>query len=206
MDTRKILGFLLETFWESKHRATKSAQFIQLCDQSDIPLIFLSNTTGFMVGKQTEQLGMIKHGSKLIQAVSNVKVPKITLNVGASFGAGNYAMCGKAYEPDFIFSWPNAKIGVMGGEQAAKTMEQVMISSAARKGTNIDETKLKSQLTEITEKYNSQSDAFVTSGRGLDYGLINPIDTRKILGFLLETFWESKHRATKPNSFGIARM
>ena len=186
--------------------ATKSAQFIQLCDQSDIPLIFLSNTTGFMVGKQTEQLGMIKHGSKLIQAVSNAKVPKITLNVGASFGAGNYAMCGKAYEPDFIFSWPNAKIGVMGGEQAAKTMEQVMISSAERKGTNIDETKLKSQLTEITEKYNSQSDAFVTSGRGLDYGLINPIDTRKILGFLLETFWESKHRATKPNSFGIARM
>ena len=186
--------------------ATKSAQFIQLCDQSDIPLIFLSNTTGFMVGKQTEQLGMIKHGSKLIQAVSNVKVPKITLNVGASFGAGNYAMCGKAYEPDFIFSWPNAKIGVMGGEQAAKTMEQVMISSAERKGTNIDETKLKSKLTEITEKYNSQSDAFVTSGRGLDYGLINPIDTRKILGFLLETFWESKHRATKPNSFGIARM
>ena len=186
--------------------ATKSAQFIQLCDQSDIPLIFLSNTTGFMVGKQTEQLGMIKHGSKLIQAVSNVKVPKITLNIGASFGGGNYAMCGKAYEPDFIFSWPNAKIGVMGGEQAAKTMEQVMISSAERKGTNIDETKLKSQLTEITEKYNSQSDAFVTSGRGLDYGLINPIDTRKILGFLLETFWESKHRATKPNSFGIARM
>ena len=186
--------------------ATKSAQFIQLCDQSDIPLIFLSNTTGFMVGKQTEQLGMIKHGSKLIQAVSNVKVPKITLNVGASFGAGNYAMCGKAYEPDFIFSWPNAKIGVMGGEQAAKTMEQVMISSAERKGINIDETKLKSQLTEITEKYNSQSDAFVTSGRGLDYGLINPADTRKILGFLLETFWESKHRATKPNSFGIARM
>ena len=186
--------------------ATKSAQFIQLCDQSDIPLIFLSNTTGFMVGKQTEQLGMIKHGSKLIQAVSNVKVPKITLNVGASFGAGNYAMCGKAYEPDFIFSWPNAKIGVMGGEQAAKTMEQVMISSAERKGTNIDEVKLKSQLTEITEKYNSQSDAFVTSGRGLDYGLINPADTRKILGFLLETFWESKHRATKPNSFGIARM
>ena len=186
--------------------ATKSAQFIQLCDQSDIPLIFLSNTTGFMVGKQTEQLGMIKHGSKLIQAVSNVKVPKITLNVGASFGAGNYAMCGKAYEPDFIFSWPNAKIGVMGGEQAAKTMEQVMLSSAERKGTNIDGSKLKSKLTEITEKYNSQSDAFVTSGRGLDYGLINPIDTRKILGFLLETFWESKHRATKPNSFGIARM
>ena len=159
-----------------------------------------------MVGKQTEQLGMIKHGSKLIQAVSNVKVPKITLNVGASFGAGNYAMSGKAYEPDFIFSWPNAKIGVMGGEQAAKTMEQVMIASAERKGKTLDNEKLKSQLVEITEKYNSQSDAFTTSGRGLDYGLINPVETRKILGFLLETFWESKHRAMKPNSFGIARM
>ena len=186
--------------------ATKSAQFIQLCDQSDTPLIFLSNTTGFMVGKQTEQLGMIKHGSKLIQAVSNVKVPKITLNVGASFGAGNYAMSGKAYKPDFIFSWPNAKIGVMGGEQAAKTMEQVMIASAERKGKIVDNEKLESQLVEITEKYNSQSDAFTTSGKGLDYGLINPAETRKILGFLLDAFWESKHRAMKPNSFGIARM
>ena len=115
-------------------------------------------------------------------------------------------MSGKAYEPDFIFSWPNAKSGVMGGEQAAKTMEQVMIASAERKGKAVDSEKLKSQLVEITEKYNSQSDAFTTSGRGLDYGLINPVKTRKILGFLLETFWESKHRAMKPNSFGIARM
>ena len=186
--------------------ATKSAQFIQLCDQSNIPLIFLSNTTGFMVGKQSEQLGMIKHGAKLIQAVSNVRVPKITLNIGASFGAGNYAMCGYAYKPDFIFSWPNAMIGVMGGEQAAKTMEQVMISSAKRKGVEIDNEKLKKQIIEIAEKYNAQSDAFTTSGRGLDYGIIEPVKTREILGFLLDTFWETLNRSTKPNSFGIARL
>jgi geranyl-CoA carboxylase beta subunit len=186
--------------------ATKAAQFIQLCDQSNIPLIFLSNTTGFMVGKQSEQLGMIKHGAKLIQAVSNVRVPKITLNIGASFGAGNYAMCGYAYKPDFIFSWPNAMIGVMGGEQAAKTMEQVMISSAKRKGVEIDNEKLKKQIIEIAEKYNAQSDAFTTSGRGLDYGIIEPVKTREILGFLLDTFWETLNRSTKSNSFGIARL
>ena len=186
--------------------ATKAAQFIQLCGQSKTPLVFFSNTTGFMVGKQSEQLGMIKHGSKMIQAVSNVDVPKITFYIGASFGAGNYAMCGYAYEPDFLFSWPNSVTGVMGGEQAAKTMEQVMVSSAERKGIKSDEVKMKKQVKEITEYYNSQSDAFCTSGRGLDNGIIDPRDTRKILGFILETCWEKKHRKLATNTFGVARM
>ena len=115
-------------------------------------------------------------------------------------------MSGKAYEPDLIFSWPNAKIGVMGGEQAAKTMEQVMIASAERKGNTEDNEKLKSQLVEITEKYNSQSDAFTTSGRGLDYGLINPVDTRKILGECLNIISDGDKRELKPNTFGVARM
>ena len=159
-----------------------------------------------MVGKQYEQLGMIKHGSKMIQAVSNVDVPKITFYIGASFGAGNYGMCGYAYEPDFLFSWPNSITGVMGGEQAAKTMEQVMITSAKRKGIDLDEKKMIKQVKEITEYYNAQSDAFCTSGRGLDNGIIDPRDTRKILGFLLETCWEKKHRKVVPNSFGVARM
>ena len=186
--------------------ATKAAQFIQLCGQSKIPLIFFSNTTGFMVGKQYEQLGMIKHGSKMIQAVSNVDVPKITFYIGASFGAGNYAMCGYAYEPDFLFSWPNSVTGVMGGEQAAKTMEQVMVASANRKGIKSDEVKMKKQVKEITEYYNSQSDAFCTSGRGLDNGIIDPRDTRKILEFILQTCWEKSHRKLSQNTFGIARM
>ena len=117
--------------------ATKASHFFQLCDQSDMPIIFLNNTTGYMVGTEYEQAGMIKHGSKMIQAVSNVRVPKISLYIGASFGAGNYGMSGYAYEPEFLFAWPNATTGVMGGEQAAGTMEEVARSGAARRGQEV---------------------------------------------------------------------
>ena len=186
--------------------ATKAAQFFQLCDQSDMPLIFLNNTTGYMVGTEYEQAGMIKHGSKMIQAVSNVRVTKISLYIGASFGAGNYGMCGYAYEPDFLFAWPNATTGVMGGEQAALTMEYVMINSARRRGKDVDHAVLKAQKNAIIEHYDRQSDAFYTSGRLLDHGIIDPRDTRKVLGFVLQTCWESCHRTLRPNTFGIARM
>ena len=186
--------------------ATKAAQFFQLCDQSNLPIIFLNNTTGYMVGIEYEHAGMIKHGSKMIQAVSNVKVPKISLYIGASFGAGNYGMCGYAYEPDFLFTWPNATTGVMGGEQAALTMEHVMINSARRRGKEIDSAALETQKHAIIEHYDRQSDAFYTSGRLLDHGMIDPRDTRKVLGFALQTCWESRNRTLRPNSFGIARL
>ena len=186
--------------------ATKAAQFFQLCDQSNLPIIFLNNTTGYMVGTEYEHAGMIKHGSKMIQAVSNVKVPKISLYIGASFGAGNYGMCGYAYEPDFLFTWPNAITGVMGGEQAALTMEHVMINSARRRGKEIDTAALKVQKEAIIEHFDRQSDAFYTSGRLLDHGMIDPRDTRKALGFALQTCWESRNRTLRPNSFGIARL
>ena len=186
--------------------ATKAAQFFQLCDQSNLPIIFLNNTTGYMVGTEYEHAGMIKHGSKMIQAVSNVKVPKISLYIGASFGAGNYGMCGYAYEPDFLFTWPNAITGVMGGEQAALTMEHVMINSARRRGKEIDTAALKVQKEAIIEHFDRQSDAFYTSGRLLDHGMIDPRDTRKGLGFALQTCWESRNRTLRPNSFGIARL
>ena len=186
--------------------ATKAAQFFQLCDQSDMPLIFLNNTTGYMVGTEYEQAGMIKHGSKMIQAVSNVRVTKISLYIGASFGAGNYGMCGYAYEPDFLFAWPNATTGVMGGEQAALTMEYVMINSARRRGKDVDHAVLRAQKNAIIEHYDRQSDAFYTSGRLLDHGIIDPRDTRKVLGFVLQTCWESRHRTLRPNTFGIARL
>ncbi len=186
--------------------AAKAAQFFQLCDQSNLPLILLNNTTGYMVGTQYEQAGMIKHGSKMIQAVSNVSVPRISLYIGASFGAGNYGMCGYAYKPDFLFAWPNATTGVMGGEQAALTMEQVMRNSAERRGTKVDEEALAAQKEAIIKHYDAQSNAFYTSGRALDHGIIDPRDTRKVLGFALETCWESRHRTLRPNSFGIARM
>ena len=186
--------------------ATKAAQFFQLCDQSNLPIIFLNNTTGYMVGTEYEHAGMIKHGSKMIQAVSNVKVPKISLYIGASFGAGNYGMCGYAYEPDFLFTWPNAITGVMGGEQAALTMEHVMINSARRRGKEIDTAALKVQKEAIIEHFDRQSDAFYTSGRLLDHGMIDPRDNRKVLGFALQTCWESRNRTLRPNSFGIARL
>ncbi len=186
--------------------ATKAGQFMQLCDQADTPLIFLNNTTGYMVGKEYEQGGMIKHGSKMIQAVSNVRVPKITFYVGASFGAGNYGMAGHAYDPDFLFAWPNALTGVMGGEQAAITMDQVMRNAALRRGKEPDEAALAAQKTRLIKHFNNQSDAFYTSGRVLDQGVIDPRDTRKVLGFALETCREARNRTLQPNTFGVARM
>ncbi len=186
--------------------AAKAAQFFQLCDQADQPIIFLHNTTGYMVGTEYERAGMIKHGSKMIQAVSNVRVPRISMYVGASFGAGNYGMCGYAYKPDFLFAWPNAVTGVMGGEQAALTMEQVARVSARRRGQDVDEDALARQRAAVVALYDQQSDAFYTSGRCIDHGIIDPRDTRRILGFALDTCWESRNRKLQPNSFGVGRM
>ena len=149
---------------------------------------------------------MIKHGSKMIQAVTNVSVPRLTFMIGASFGAGNYGMCGRGYDPDFVFSWPNTRTGVMGGAQAARTMSQVMMAGAARRGIDLDEAQMKTQEDMLTQHFDGQSDAFYTSGHLLDDGLIDPRDTRRVLGFLLETCWEARHREVRPNSFGIARM
>lgn len=186
--------------------ATKAAQFFQLCDQADMPVIFLSNTTGYMVGRDYERAGMIKHGAKMIQAVANLRVPRITLFIGASFGAGNYGMSGLGFAPDFLFSWPNATTGVMGGQQAALTMDQVTRGSAARRGVTVDEDKLAQQKDRLTAHFDGQSDAFYTSGRMLDQGIIDPRDTRKVLGFALETCAEARRRTVRPNAFGVARM
>ncbi|MCP5087116.1 MAG: acyl-CoA carboxylase subunit beta [Rhodobacteraceae bacterium] len=186
--------------------ATKAAQFLQLCDQAGKPVVFLNNTTGYLVGTEYEQAGMIKHGSKMIQAVSNIRVPKITCYIGASFGAGNYGMGGYAFQPDFIFSWPNAVTGVMGGEQAATTMAFVIRAAAERSGKKIDEKVAVRQHREISNHFNRQSSAFYTSGRCLDHGVIDPRDTRNVLGFCLETCLEAQARTLNPNTFGVARM
>ncbi|NNE41500.1 MAG: acyl-CoA carboxylase subunit beta [Marinicaulis sp.] len=186
--------------------ATKAAQFIQLCDQADTPLVFLQNTTGYLVGKQYEQAGMIKHGSKMIQAVTNVGIPRITFMIGASYGAGNYGMCGRGYDPDFCVTWPNASTGVMGGEQAAQVMSIVAEGQAAAKGTEVNREQLAIQEKMLTHMFNRQAGAFYTSGHLCDDGMIDPRDTRKTLGFLLATTWEARNRTVKPNSFGVARM
>jgi geranyl-CoA carboxylase beta subunit len=186
--------------------ATKAAQFLQLCDQANIPMVFLQNTTGYMVGTAYERGGMIKHGSKMIQAVTNISVPRITMMIGASYGAGNYGMCGRGYNPDFLYTWPNASTGVMGGDQAATTMSIVMEGVARSQGVEVDRERLAQQEQMLTDHFDSQSSGFYTSGRMLDDGMIDPRDTRRTLGFLLDTVWESRHRTVTTNSFGIARM
>ncbi|MAT91984.1 MAG: acetyl-CoA carboxylase carboxyltransferase subunit [Halioglobus sp.] len=186
--------------------ATKATQFLQLCDQANVPVLFLQNTTGYIVGTKSERAGMIKHGSKMIQAVTNLEVPRITLMTGASFGAGNYGMCGRHFNPDFLYTFPNASTGVMGGEQAAKTMSMVARGKAEAGGAEVDEDALAQQEAFITDMFDSQSSAFYTSGHLMDDGMIDPRDSRMTLGFLLETVWETRHRQVRENSFGIARM
>lgn len=185
--------------------ATRAMHFFQFLDQAGTPVIFLNNTTGFMVGTEYEHAGMIKHGPKMIQAVTNMRVPKISLYIGASFGAGNCGMCGYAFDPDFLFAWPNAMTGVMGGAQAAMTMEQVARRTAERKGVTVDEARLAAQTAAITGHFDQQSDAFYTSGRMLDHGMIDPCDTRKVIAFCLQTRAEAKARVLRPDSFGVAR-
>lgn len=185
--------------------ANKATMFLQLMDQAGSPVIFLNNTTGFMVGAEYEHAGMIKHGSKMIQAVQNLRSTKISLYIGASFGAGNYGMCGYAFEPDFLFTWPNAQTGVMGGEQAATTMEQVARRTAERKGRPVDEQRLAAQRAAITARFDQQANAFYTSGRVMDQGMIDPRDSRAVIGFCLQTCAEARARVLRPNVFGVAR-
>ncbi len=161
--------------------ADKAARFIMNCNQKKIPLIFLQDVTGFMVGSRSEHSGIIKDGAKMVNAVANSVVPKITIIVGNSYGAGNYAMCGKAYDPRFIFAWPSAKIAVMGGEQAAKTLLQIQVASLKTKGKGItpeDEQKL---LSEIMDRYEKQTSPFYAAARLWVDDIIDPADTRKII-------------------------
>jgi geranyl-CoA carboxylase beta subunit len=186
--------------------ANKATHFIQLMCQLGHPIVYLQNTTGYMVGKESEQGGMIKHGSKMIQAVTNANVPQITVQCGASFGAGNYGMCGRGYAPRFLFSWPSAKTAVMGGEQAARTMQIVTEAGLARKGITPDPAQSKAQFDKIVAMFEAQADAFYTSGLLLDDGVIDPRDTRAVLGFCLDTCAEAAARVLRPIQFGVARM
>jgi 3-methylcrotonyl-CoA carboxylase beta subunit len=161
--------------------ADKAARFIQNCNQKKIPLVFLQDVTGFMVGTRSEQAGIIKDGAKLVNAVANSVVPKITIVIGNSYGAGNYAMCGKAYDPRFIYAWPNAKIAVMGGEQAAKTLLQIQVASLKAKGETIDPEKEKELLKKITERYNEQTSAYYAAARLWVDEIIDPAETRKVI-------------------------
>ncbi|RAO78146.1 acyl-CoA carboxylase subunit beta [Dyella jiangningensis] len=185
--------------------AAKATHFIQACCQSDLPLVYLQNTTGFIVGKASEQGGMIKHGSKMIQAMSNATVPRITVHCGASFGAGNYGMSGRGFFPDFCFSWPNARTAVMGAEQAADTMATVMAAGMQRKEQAVDHAAIEAMRARVIETFERQSDAFTLSGRLLDDGVIDPRDTRKVLACALAVCDEARRRVVRPIQFAVAR-
>jgi acetyl-CoA carboxylase carboxyltransferase component len=166
--------------------ADKATRFIMNCNQKKIPLVFLQDVTGFMVGSRSEQGGIIKDGAKMVNAVANSVVPKFTFIIGNSYGAGNYAMCGKAYDPRFIYAWPSAKIAVMGGAQAAKTLLQIQESAMKAKGEEIDSKKEEELLKLITDKYNSQTTPYYAAARLWVDGIIDPLETRKVISMGIE--------------------
>lgn len=186
--------------------ATKAAQFIQLCCQSRTPILFLQNTTGFMVGVEAERAGIVKHGSKMIQAVTNADVPKITIQIGGSFGAGHYGMCGRGFAPRFLFAWPNNRVSVMGGEQAAKVLAIVAEEGARARGIEPDMARIAASSRAVIDRYDEASSALYATARIWDDGLIDPRDTRSVVAFCLETAMEGDRRRPHRNSFGIARL
>ncbi|MCP4866006.1 MAG: methylcrotonoyl-CoA carboxylase [Alteromonas sp.] len=183
--------------------AQKGAHFVELCSQRKIPLIFLQNITGFMVGKQYEASGIAKHGAKMVTAVACANVPKLTVLIGGSFGAGNYGMCGRAYDPRFMFMWPNARISVMGGEQAAGVLAQVKKDQAERAGTSWTEADEQAVKQPVIDSYEQQGHPYYASARLWDDGVIDPADTRKVLGLALSA---SLNKPIEDTQFGVFRM
>lgn len=183
--------------------ALKTTHFIELCAQRGIPLLFLQNITGFMVGSKVEAEGIAKHGAKLVSAVSCVQVPKITVIIGGSFGAGNYAMCGRAYEPRFLWMWPNAKTAVMGGEQAASVIAQVEKAKYKRQGHEWNDEIERSIKDPLINKYSIESSCYYSSARLWDDGIIDPADTREVIGRSLQI---SLNAPIAKTTFGLFRM
>jgi 3-methylcrotonyl-CoA carboxylase beta subunit len=183
--------------------ALKGAHFIELCCQRGIPLIFLQNITGFMVGRQYEASGIAKDGAKMVMAVANAQVPKLTLVIGGSFGAGNYGMCGRAYDPRFLWMWPNARISVMGGPQAASVLTQVRRDSQEARGQTVNAAEEEAFAEGIRAQYETQGHPYYASARLWDDGVIDPADTRRILGLSLSAAMNAPIEDTK---FGVFRM
>ncbi len=185
--------------------AVKATQFIQLCCQANVPIVYLQNTTGYMVGTRAEHAGIVKHGSKMIQAVANATVPQITMQIGGSFGAGNYGMCGRGLHPRFIFSWPNTRTAVMGGEQAARVLGIIASEKLARRGEVLHEGAARAMAQPIIDQFTRESHPFNASARLFDDGIIDPRDTRRVLGLPLSICREAAERPLSPNTFGVAR-
>ena len=183
--------------------ALKATHFIELCNQREIPLIFLQNITGFMVGKQYERGGIAKDGAKMVHAVANSTVPKFTVIIGGSFGAGNYGMCGRAYEPRFLWMWPNARISVMGGEQAAGVLTTVKRDQLAREGKTLSAEEERAIADPVLAKYETEGSPYYSTARLWDDGVIDPADTRVVLGLSLSATYNAP---IPPMKFGVFRM
>jgi 3-methylcrotonyl-CoA carboxylase beta subunit len=183
--------------------AQKAAHFIQLCEQREVPLIFLQNITGFMVGKKYEQEGIAKHGAKMVMAVSNARVPKFTIVIGGSYGAGNYGMCGRAFSPRQMWMWPNARISVMGGEQAANVLLTVKLDQMAAKGQSLNADEQAEFKRPTLEKYEHESSAYFSTARIWDDGIIDPKDTRRVLALGIAA---SLNKDWGPQQQGVFRM
>jgi acetyl-CoA carboxylase carboxyltransferase component len=183
--------------------ALKGAHFIQLCNQRGIPLVFLQNITGFIVGREYEQAGIAKDGAKLVHAVANSVVPKFTVVIGGSFGAGNYGMCGRAYDPRMLWMWPNARISVMGGEQAAGVLTTVKREQLARRGEQLSDEDERTIRDPILEQYEREGSPYYSTARLWDDGILDPVDTRAALALALS----AAYNAPIPNArFGVFRM
>jgi geranyl-CoA carboxylase beta subunit len=185
--------------------AAKAGQFVQLCEQSGTPILFLHNTTGFLVGTEPEQAGIIKHGAKLIQAVTNSTIPKISVVVGGSFGAGNYAMCGRGIDPRFMFAWPRTVVSVMGPAQAGSVLRTVAEAKMQRSG-DVNEAMLDTLEKQTADVMDSKSHALANTARLWDDGIIDPRDTRDVVAFALDVCREGDARQVNSNTFGIARL
>ena len=183
--------------------AQKGAHFIELCTQRNIPLLFIQNITGFMVGRQYENEGIAKHGAKLVMAVATANVPKLTLIIGGSFGAGNYGMCGRAYSPRFLWTWPNSRISVMGGEQAASVLSTLKRDQIEQKGTEWSAQEEDEFKQPIRDQYERQGHPYYASARLWDDGVIDPAQTRQVLGLSLAA---ALNAPIQPTKFGVFRM
>jgi 3-methylcrotonyl-CoA carboxylase beta subunit len=183
--------------------AVKAAHFIELCTERKIPLLFLQNITGFMVGKKYETGGIAKDGAKMVMAVSNAKVPKFTIMIGGSFGAGNYGMCGRAYQPRFLWTWPNSRISVMGGEQAANVLSQVKVEQLQAKGQKLSDADIKKIQDPIREQYEREGNPYFSTAHLWDDGILVPWKTREALALALSTTLNAPIEKTE---FGVFRM
>ncbi|MCA9921758.1 MAG: acyl-CoA carboxylase subunit beta, partial [Anaerolineales bacterium] len=198
-----ILGNNGVLFSECAHKA---AQFIQLCNQSRTPLIYLHNITGFMVGTKYERGGIIKHGSSMINAVANSTVPQFSVIIGGSYGAGNYAMCGRGYDPHFIWTWPNSKVAVMGGEQAAGVLAIVQEEAARRRGLEPDPNAIKMVQMMTQQKFDDESTAYYGTARLWDDGIIDPCDTRRVLSIGLSVAHNVDFVSNGSPPYGVFRL